>query len=81
MEDGRVKEALAIFRTFRSGFSRDEQRSIQIASETLNGHGRFYKMIGIDTRYHLRLAIETIFSKYQITNKLNNANKLDLAEK
>lgn len=81
MEDGKVKEALAIFRTFRNGFNDEERRSIQIASETLNGYGGFYEKIGIDTHLHLRLSTEIICSKYQIIIKLNKVSKLDFRKK
>lgn len=64
LEDGKVREALAIFRTFRVGFTKDERRTIQIASETLNGSGRFYTAIGIDASLEVKKAIQILRQKY-----------------
>ena len=36
-ESGCLKEALSIFRTFRIGFTKEERRTLQIASESLAG--------------------------------------------
>lgn len=44
---GHFKDALAILKTFRFGFNKEEKRSIQIAHETLSGHGDFYRQLGI----------------------------------
>lgn len=46
---GDIKRALAIFRTFRMGFTKDERRTMEIASDSLNGHAGFYTGLGIDT--------------------------------
>ena len=48
-KNGEYKQALVIFKTFRLGFSSDEKRMIEIASEVLCGNGKFYQSIGIDT--------------------------------
>ena len=63
-EDGKIREALAIFRTFRMGFTRDEKRTIQIASDTLNGSGRFYSDLGIDASLEVKQAIQIVRQKY-----------------
>lgn len=63
-EDGKIREALAIFRTFRMGFTRDEKRTIQIASDTLNGSGRFYSDLGIDASLEVKKAIQIVRQKY-----------------
>ena len=64
LKDGRMREALAVFRTFRMGFSRDERRTIQIASETMNGSGRFYQSLGINTDSILEEARVILARKY-----------------
>lgn len=40
---GNLKEALLIFRTFRIGFTKEERRTLQIASESLSGNSLFYQ--------------------------------------
>lgn len=64
LEDGKIREALAIFRSFRIGFSKEEKRTIQIASDTLNGSGLFYEKLGIDTYLETEKAINIIHRKY-----------------
>ena len=63
-KDGKLRDALAIFRTFKIGFTKDERRTLQIASETLNGSGRFYQMLGIDTSLEVQKSITVIKQKY-----------------
>lgn len=48
LKSGRFKEALAIIKTFRLGFNKEEKRCIQIAYESLSGHEQFYRSLGID---------------------------------
>lgn len=62
---GDLKGALSIFATFRRDFSQEEKRVIQIAHETISGHGKFYQSIGIDTRQCLECAKELIKNKYK----------------
>lgn len=64
LKDGRMREALAVFRTFRMGFSKEERRTIQIASETLNGCGSIYRQLGIDTDSVLEEARVILAHKY-----------------
>lgn len=64
LKDGETRKALAIFRTFRIGFTRDEKRTIQIASDTLNGSGRFYSGLGIDASLEVKKAIQIVRQKY-----------------
>ena len=64
LKDGKTKKALAIFRTFRMGFSKSERRTIQIASETMNGFGGLYQSLGIDTDMEVRNAMSILKSKY-----------------
>jgi hypothetical protein len=43
------KKALGIAKTFVRDFDKEEQRTIQIAHETLTGKGGIYTMMKIDT--------------------------------
>lgn len=61
---GHMKEALSIFRTFRIGFSKDERRTLQIASESLSGNASFYNQIGIDTQMEIEKSKELLTKKY-----------------
>ena len=66
LREGRLKEALAIISKFRIGFTKDEKRTMEIASESLAGNASFYEDIGIDTRAYIRKAEEIIRNKYKI---------------
>lgn len=46
---GDLKEALAIVKTFKFGFTVEEKRVIEIAYESLIGGDAFYKQLKIDT--------------------------------
>lgn len=61
---GRLKEALSIFRAFRTGFTKEERRTLQIASESLSGNSSFYRQIGIDTNNEIERSKELITNKY-----------------
>lgn len=63
-QSGCLKEALAIFRTFRIGFTKEERRTLQIASESLTGNCGFYRQIGIDTDSMIMKSKEIIIEKY-----------------
>lgn len=63
-QSGCLKEALAIFRTFRIGFTKEERRTLQIASESLTGNSGFYQKIGIDTDFMIMKSKEIIIEKY-----------------
>ncbi len=63
-QSGYLKEALAIFRTFRIGFTKEERRTLQIASESLTGNSGFYRQIGIDTDSMIMKSKEIITKKY-----------------
>lgn len=63
---GDLKRALSIFATFRIEFSKDEKRTIQIAHETLSGHGQFYESLGINTCNMIEAAKLAINSKYKL---------------
>lgn len=64
LREGRFKEAFAIIRTFKLGFTKTEKRSIEIAHESLNGHGQFYRSIGIDTKKKIEEARQLLTDKY-----------------
>ena len=66
LREGRLTEALAIIKTFRIGFTKEEQRTIEIAYESLVGNASFYEDIGIDTNTCISRAEEIIRNKYHI---------------
>lgn len=63
-QSGCLKEALSIFRTFRIGFTKEERRTLQIASESLAGNASFYQQLGIDTNKEIERSKSIIASKY-----------------
>lgn len=65
-KQGQLKKALAIFRNFKRDFSKDEQRTIQIASDCLNGCEKFYAQLGISAVTQLTQAEMIIKNKYNI---------------
>lgn len=64
LRSGCLKEALAIFRTFRVGFTKEERRTLRIASEALSGNGSFYQQIGIDTDIEIEKSKSILYNKY-----------------
>lgn len=64
LRTGNLKEALSIFRTFRIGFTKEERRTLQIASESLSGNSLFYQQLGIDTNKEIEKSKSIIASKY-----------------
>ena len=69
LREGRLTEALAIIKTFRIGFTKEEHRTIEIAHESLVGHSSFYENIGIDTQLFISRAQEIVRNKYNIKNQ------------
>ena len=61
---GDFLKALAIIRTFRIGFNKEEKRSIEIAYESLNGHERFYRALGIDTDREIERTRQLLADRY-----------------
>ncbi|WP_195630269.1 hypothetical protein [Bacteroides finegoldii] len=61
---GNLKEALLIFRTFRIGFTKEERRTLQIASESLSGNSLFYQQLGIDPAKEIEKSRAILASKY-----------------
>lgn len=68
-QSGCLKDAFAIFRTFRIGFTKEEHRALQIASESLAGNASFYQQIGIDTDSMISKSVEIIIEKYLSNEK------------
>ena len=62
--NGKVCEALKIFKTFKIGFSKTERRAIQISYESMTGNETFYRNIGIDVDEEYRVAVVAINKKY-----------------
>lgn len=59
-----LKEALAIFSTFRMGFTKDERRTLKIAHECLSGNAGFYRQLGIDTDAEIEKSKSLLFERY-----------------
>lgn len=64
LQSGCLKEALAIFSTFRMGFTKEEHRTLEIASECLSGNEAFYRQLGIDTDAEIEKSRVILFCKY-----------------
>ena len=63
-QQGNLKEAMKIFKTFRIGFTKEEKRTIEIATEVLTGNEQFYIQLGVDTQGELTKAKTLIKDKY-----------------
>lgn len=64
LRSGCLKEALAIFSTFRIGFTSEERRTLKIAHECLTGNAGFYRQLGIDTRLEIEKSKSILLDKY-----------------
>lgn len=64
-KEGKLKEALRIFRTFKCGITSAEKRSIEIAYESMTGKAQFYQSLGIDTEAHIAVA-KLVIANYAI---------------
>lgn len=65
-KSGDIVGSLAIIKSFRQGFSKEEKRTLEIAHECHSGNECFYKNIGIDTKAICNKAKEIIKSKYEL---------------
>jgi len=65
-KQGQLKKALAIFRNFKRDFNKEEQRTIQIAADCLNGCDKFYSQLGISVTSQLTQAELIIKQKYNL---------------
>lgn len=71
LRSGCLKEALAIFSTFRVGFTKEERRTLKIAYECLSGNAGFYRQLGVDTNAEIEKSRILLSRKYLYVNKLN----------
>lgn len=62
--EGNIKGALAIFSTFRIGFTKEERDTLCLAYESLTGHSKFYESLGINTSEAIRKATSIIEQRY-----------------
>lgn len=67
LRNGNIKEALAIAKSFRDGFSKQEKRTIEIAVESLKGKEEFYHQLGIDTEKEVIKAESILRTKYKVS--------------
>lgn len=65
LQSGCLKEALAIFSTFRVGFTNEERRTLKIAYECLSGNAGFYRQLGIDTNSVIEKSKSLLFERYE----------------
>lgn len=49
-KNGKIKEALRIFKTFKIGFSKMEKETIQVAYEMMSGNEIFYVSLGFNKK-------------------------------
>ena len=49
ISSGEWSAALSILRYFRLEFTQSQKRAIQITADVLNGNGKLYRQLGIDT--------------------------------
>jgi len=63
-QDGRFKEALYIFKTFRIDVDKDERRTLEIAYGCLTGSESFYKSLGFDCKIEVNNAKQIIEKKW-----------------
>ena len=61
---GEWARAMNIAKTFRIGFTKSEVRTMEIASDTLNGNGRFYQDLGIDVADQVSKCKELLKQRY-----------------
>ena len=71
LRSGCRKEALAIFSTFRVGFTKEERRTLKIAYECLSGNAGFYRQLGVDTNAEIEKSRILLSRKYLYVNKLS----------
>ena len=65
-KSGNLSASLKIFKTFKMGFTKEEQRTIQIASESLSGKSTFYQQLGINTKEIIAQSESIIRTKYNL---------------
>lgn len=65
-KSGNITGALKIFKGFKIGFTKDEQRKLQIAYESMTGNDSFYRSLQLDTATISTEAIQIIKQKYNV---------------
>lgn len=65
---GEWKKALSILRTFRLGFTKEQKRIIEVASDVMNGYGNLYRGIGVDTDRILEECKAMILKRYHLAD-------------
>lgn len=65
-KQGLIKESISIFKTFRIGFTKEEKRTLEIASDCLNGRSLFYEQLGVDVENTILFSKSIIRSKYSL---------------
>lgn len=75
LRSGCLKEALAIFSTFRIGFTSEERRTLKIAHECLSGNAGFYRQLGIDVNSEVEKSKNILLKRYEYEQRrLQKAN-------
>lgn len=65
-QQGMLSKSLSIFKTFRIGFTKEEKRTLEIASDCLNGRSLFYEQLGVDVENTILFSKSIIRSKYSL---------------
>lgn len=61
---GEWSKAMNIAKTFRIGFTKSEIRTMEIASDALNGNGKLYRDLGIDVAAEVFKCKELLKARY-----------------
>lgn len=64
LQSGFLKEALAIFSTFRVGFTKEERRTLKIAYECLSGNSVFYQQLDVNVDNEIEKSKLILENKY-----------------
>lgn len=64
LQSGHLKEALAIFSTFRIGFTKEERRTLKIAYECLSGNSVFYQQLDVNVDNEIEKSKLILENKY-----------------
>ncbi len=64
--DGDVAKGLSILKTFRIGFTKEEHRTLEMASDIMHGSERFYLQLGYDTQAIKVRARQIVKDKYNV---------------
>lgn len=64
LQSGCLKEALAIFSTFRIGFTKEERRTLKIAYECLSGNSVFYQQLDVNVDNEIEKSKLILENKY-----------------